>query len=593
MTSQVAISASDKAPVLGQLQRILDSKKFGASDRNRRFLRFVVEEMLAGRGDRIKAYSIATTVFERDDSFDPQSDPIVRIEASRLRRSLDRYYWTAGRTDPILITIPKGAYVPSVELVTDALSLKAQEATSVDRELEAAKTTGTPPSTLRRKAFIGSAMFAAAALPTFAILWFDGYLGYSPSRSASRNGPAILVAPFEDDTGSPAHHDLVRGFTREVVTGLTRFNDLFVFGPETSFRYASAADLPKVASELGVDFILTGGVTATENSFRVTASLVDAKSGQYVWSDRFSAELAAAGIHTVRDGIADQVVRELAQPYGVIFNEKVKEIEGKPPASITSYECVLRFYQYWRSYRVDLHPAVRECLEKAVSEDPAYADAYASLAIVYVDAYRFNFGRESLPFDPMVRAHELAQRSVGLAPDSAFSYHALHLVYWLMSDVESSHAAGERGLQLNPNDTGLMADLGLRYGVRGEWEKSLPLLEQAFARNPPLPGQYRVAYVLNHYINGRYEQALAEARQSDAPNVAITHIFLAICYAQLGRTQEAKSEVTQILAIDPTYGDRAIENLTVRNLHPDYIPLVAEGLAKAGLVIAGYSNDGT
>lgn len=105
----------DAAPILAQLQRVLDSKEFDASDRNRRFLRYVVEEAIAGRGQGVKAYSIATTVFGRDESFDPQADPIVRIEASRLRRSLDRFYLTAGRADPIRITIPKGSYVPTME----------------------------------------------------------------------------------------------------------------------------------------------------------------------------------------------------------------------------------------------------------------------------------------------------------------------------------------------------------------------------------------------------------------------------------------------------------------------------------------------
>ena len=79
-----------------QLKRILASDCFDASRRNRLFLQYAVEETLEGRADRIKAYNIATTVFGRDERFDPQSDSIVRIEAGRLRRSLERYYLTAG-----------------------------------------------------------------------------------------------------------------------------------------------------------------------------------------------------------------------------------------------------------------------------------------------------------------------------------------------------------------------------------------------------------------------------------------------------------------------------------------------------------------
>jgi hypothetical protein len=97
-----------------ELERIVASSAFDASRRNRAFLRFVVEEMLAGRGDQIKAYTIGTCVLQRDDAFDPQADPIVGIEASRLRRSLERYYLIAGQDDPIRIDIPKWGYLPSL-----------------------------------------------------------------------------------------------------------------------------------------------------------------------------------------------------------------------------------------------------------------------------------------------------------------------------------------------------------------------------------------------------------------------------------------------------------------------------------------------
>jgi adenylate cyclase len=96
-----------------QLERMLTSPEFVATDRLKSFLRFVVEETLAGRADRLKGYTIALEVLGRDGTFDPQNDPSVRIEASKLRRRLESYYLGAGRRDPIRIEIPKGAYVPT------------------------------------------------------------------------------------------------------------------------------------------------------------------------------------------------------------------------------------------------------------------------------------------------------------------------------------------------------------------------------------------------------------------------------------------------------------------------------------------------
>jgi tetratricopeptide (TPR) repeat protein len=374
---------------------------------------------------------------------------------------------------------------------------------------------------------------------------------------------------------------------RELIAGLTRFNDLFVFGPETAFRLGNAADVRGMAVDMGVDFILTGGMAVSSSRFRLTATLIEVESGRYVWSGRFEGDLSAAEIIQVRDDLADQVVRELAQPYGVIFSAKVHEIEGKRPQSLTSYECVLHFYKYWKTYDAELYNSVRECLERAVIVDQDYADAFASLALVYADAYRFNRGRSPIASDPLARALQLARRAVELAPHSTHSYHALHLVYWLMNDVEQSLEAAERGLGLNPNDTALMADLGLRYCLRAQWDKGLPLVRQAYARNPGQSGQYRIALFLHHYINGQYEDALAEARKVEARGIIYNHVVLAMAHARLGQTREASAEVARISAIDPAYGNHVTADLQKRNVHPDLIETVVEGLRTAGLAVDG------
>src|ERR1700754_4413115 len=111
--SDLAMDPESPSPeeVRAELRRVLESPQFDCSERNRRFLEYVVEEALSGRAGRIKGYSIATTVFGRDVSFDPQLDPVVRMEARRLRRSLERFYLTGGSSS-VKIEMPKGSYVP-------------------------------------------------------------------------------------------------------------------------------------------------------------------------------------------------------------------------------------------------------------------------------------------------------------------------------------------------------------------------------------------------------------------------------------------------------------------------------------------------
>lgn len=101
--------------VRARLARLLADKNFPATAKRRAMLRFVVEETLAGRARELKGFTIATAVYGRDDSFDPKTDPVVRLEARRLRNDLNSYYVGAGADDPVRISIPKGGYVPEFE----------------------------------------------------------------------------------------------------------------------------------------------------------------------------------------------------------------------------------------------------------------------------------------------------------------------------------------------------------------------------------------------------------------------------------------------------------------------------------------------
>jgi len=105
-------------PRLAQLARILDSEKFAGSGKMGRFLRFVVEEAVAGRGDQVKEYTVGIEVYDKPSTYDPRVDSTVRVEAGKLRTRLAAYYDEEGKSDPIVISIPKGGYVPAFETRT-------------------------------------------------------------------------------------------------------------------------------------------------------------------------------------------------------------------------------------------------------------------------------------------------------------------------------------------------------------------------------------------------------------------------------------------------------------------------------------------
>ena len=191
------------------------SPDFNVPERARTFLKYVVTETLAGRADRIKAYSIAVEVFGRGASFDPQSDPVVRIEAGRVRRAVERYYLTAGSSDPIIITIPKGSYVPAFSRGHVSAEPKSAPYPT--------------PSWLRAHSLALStfALIVVAVATWAAFQWpvFPRRFEVSSPGIDARgpNIPKLLVEPFQNVTGTADGATIAIGLTEEVVGKLSQF----------------------------------------------------------------------------------------------------------------------------------------------------------------------------------------------------------------------------------------------------------------------------------------------------------------------------------------------------------------------------------
>src|SRR5262245_46488792 len=200
-------SESDQAAIRHQLDRILNSDPFQQSQRRQRFLEYLVTETLAGRGERLKAYNVALEVFDRPETFDPITDPLVRIEAARLREKLREYYGTDGQDDPIHIDLPKGTYTPQIEFRREH-----------------------SPRIARGKV--------------------------SATQEVSSTIPSVAVLPFDDLSADQNLGYLGDGVAEDIITALSRFPDLVVVARGSSFAYkGKAIDMRQIGKELGVDYI--------------------------------------------------------------------------------------------------------------------------------------------------------------------------------------------------------------------------------------------------------------------------------------------------------------------------------------------------
>jgi adenylate cyclase len=590
------------------LQRVIGSQGFSTSDRKKRFLKYIVQETLAGHADRIKAYTIAVDIFGRDPSFDPASDPVVRIEAGRLRRCLEHYYLTEGSADEVWITIPKGGYVPQFTLRKETKPsipqvLRDDERLSAGRmsviipveavldQAPVAAPSSSPPlraSHQKRSRFLTS-LFSLLAVLMIALLGAALLLQTRTSgngRTAAEQGPTLMVLPFENDSGDPAQNIYAKGTTEAVIGALILFKNIFVLGADTSFRFPTEGTLRDAVPGAHVDYVLKGSINRVESQIQINVALLRALDHQYLWSGSFRQEFSPDRMIDLQHDIATQVARILVQPHGIIDRAELRDTAGRPPDSLSSYECVLRTREYWRQPNAQQHKQIRACLERAIRIDPDYADAWAALAFIYTDEVRVDFNPSAERPDPAGTALEVARQAVTLAPDSPLPLQALGIAHWLRREPTLSIAAYERARALNPYDSDILADLGRAYSLTGDWDKGIPLIREAFERNPAQPIWYRLFIALFHYMHGRYAEALAEAQRIGTPDLVYTHAVLAMIHGQTGSKDDARHEVTEILRLYPDFGDKAVFEFEWRNIHPAIITRMVDGLRKAGLDVA-------
>ena len=308
--------------VTEQLNRILASKAFRQADRLKRFLTFIVEETIAGRGERLKEFVVGVEVFGKPESFDPRNDPIVRVQARRLRAQLTRYYREEGPDSELLIELPKGGYAP------------------VFKPLKSA-----PRRTL------------------------------SPAL-VSRN--TVVVLPFADHSAARDQEHFCQGLCQEIIRTLAGTEAIRLVAWNEGTPPGTQVAMREAAERLNAALIVTGSVRTAENEARITMSLVDAVSGYYRWSGAVDRTLDHIFVvqEEVARTVAEQLNRELT---GGAQSRSVR----RSPENLAAYNLYVQG-RYHLNQRTEegLRKAV-EFFEKAIVENAQYAEAYSGLSDAY------------------------------------------------------------------------------------------------------------------------------------------------------------------------------------------------------------------
>lgn len=560
--------------ILKQLELILASSEFKVSDRIRRFLIYVTNETLAGRAERIKAYSIATEVLGRDPNFDLQNDPVVRIEAGRLRRAMERYYFVAGQADRVLIEIPKGGYVPHFSWRSlDPSTGHRQKA----HHAAMAVSTWPKPRTPWVWALIGAMALVVVGVGMSQVWRSD------PADGLVR--PALVVTPFANLSPGSEPGLLAAGITEEVLVQLARFKELSVYVREAPSKTASAVPAPVAGGRPGREFVLEGSIRTSDGRLRVSSRLLDGTTAAILWSRVYDADLRVSDILGVQSDIAAKVATAVAQPYGIVFDTAQVKAEDGRPESFDAYQCTLRFYRYRQNLGQDEHIATRQCLEQTTARYPNYSTGWAMLSYLYLDEDRFQLNRRPGLPDPISRARSAALRAVELDPENVRAQQALMTMLFFNQEPAEALRIGERALALNPNDMELLGEYGSRLAQAGQWKRGFDLLDEAVARNPVRSNYYVGMQALAAYMLNDDQMALSLIRRADLASFSLYHFVAALIYARAGLDAEAAASRAQFLKLRPDFFANFAAELAKRNFNERDRAILTEGARLAGFPV--------
>ena len=331
--------------------------------------------------------------------------------------------------------------------------------------------------------------------------------------------------------------------------------------------------------------MLEGSVRRSGEKLRVTAQLLDARSGAHLWAETYDRALTGADIFALQDDITSKAVANIAGPNGRISQAGLEDTNRKAPDSLDSFDCVLRAVAYFKLLLPEGHGPIRDCLERAVARDPDYAEAWTWLALAYELEYRFGYNPQPGLYNALDRALAAGQRAVELDPNNAVAHGNLAAVRFMRHEVDAAFASAERAIAMNPNDPEGLCTAGYVMVLAGNRERAVALTKKAIALGPNYPTWCHFIPAFDHYFKGEYEQALAESLKVEMPDFFWTHVYLAMNYGQLGRKQEAKAAVAKLRELYPDIANNYWRESRKYNISDDLIKRQVDGLRKAGLDI--------
>lgn len=514
-----------------QVIKILDSKDFQSSQKLSDFLKFVVHETINGNSDQLKGYTIATKVLERGNDFDQSKDPIVRILAGRLRRALEYYYHTNGKSDRVYINIPVGSYIPEFEFIKNG----------------------------SKKSRTGNNTSDASEL---------------------NNHQKLLIAilPFKDLSAGKNQEPILTGLAKDITVELSRFR-LF----EISALRSNGKDYEENVYELyqkqGARFLLEGSFKKGKNILKIFTELIDLKMNEVVWVERYDIKIKGNNIFSIEEDLANKIVPVIGSEYGIISKRMENELKPKKYEYLHDFEFIQGFYSVQLAFEKKEIRNLFFAAERILKLKEGNGLLHAVPAGLSVFSYAFDLNVIKNPLD---YASDHIAKAFNLESDNQMVRGLRAALFFLLDNEKLFMEEAETALSLNPFSPYYLGIYGFLLIHSGKYEEGLNHLKSGIELSYNYPSWWNIAMAAYYYWNKEYENAYNESLKINLPDTHWSYVYTIASLGKMKRKEETKKEIAGLKKISPGFYKKATKLLGRLIKDNKLLNDLTDGLKKAG-----------
>ena len=367
--------------------------------------------------------------------------------------------------------------------------------------------------------------------------------------SETSQTPSIIIRPFENLSDEASQAYFTNGITADISIALSKLSGLRVIAPASALSDSNdnnkyfSADNERLAR-----YLLTGSVQRAANKLRVNVVLVDNHSHHHLWAESYDREITA--VFEVQDDITAKIVSTLSIK---LTEEEKKRVAHRYTKSIEAYDQFLRGQALYTQHTSNEILLAREHLQQAILLDPNFARAYSTLALSYVDEYRYQWFRSTE--HPLLKTLALAEKSVAIDDNLPQAYWALAYAQLHLHRYDQAKETITQALAVSPNYADGYAILALIHIYQGDAAEGIKMIRQAMRLNTNYPAQYLSVLGQAHYYLGEYESASSTLRSAIEKNFSLitAHIMLTATLSKSGSDEEASWTAGQLLSLSPEF----------------------------------------